>query len=140
MSASLRVRYLEKERILEILKQMLSKESSITYAVKSSRTSLSIYFRLYSKDTQVYVSRRISDHITSRNIQTLLVGPTTKYKHVENFIKGAIKQLGRRRRAVLWKFVKEQVKNGNRGNEEDTDQETRDESTDFDSNDSTAII
>lgn len=109
---SLKVKYLDANTVSDILSKIEKKDSSIAYNCKVSRTSSSIYFRLYSKDTEAFVSRRISDHPSSRDIITLIVGPSTKYKHVENFILKAVKQLGKRRRAILWQNVKkEQIKN-----------------------------
>lgn len=94
-------KYLDSKKIVAILKQMVAKERDITCGVKASKSSLSIYFRLYSRDQ--HVSRRISDHRTASKIKTLIVTPNTKHKHVRAFILCAIQQLKRNRTVAALK-------------------------------------
>ena len=100
-----RTKYLDKKTILSILKEVLDKDSQVTYSVKISKTSLSIYIRLYLKDTNLFISRRISDHKSNSDIKTLLVGPTTKYKHVRNFITSALRRLKHMRVNQLFREI-----------------------------------
>lgn len=103
-----RIRFLSEETILRIIKEELDKESEITYSIKCSKSSLSIYIRLYSKTTKCFVSRRISDHEGKTDIKTLLVGSSTKYKQVQRFIQASIKQLKNIRFKQLLKSIGEQ--------------------------------
>lgn len=122
MSENQKIKYLEPDKVLEVLHKVLENESEIKVAVKSSKSSFSIYFRIY-KGTR-FVSRRISDHSTSKDIKTLLVGPTTKYKHVESFIRGAIKDLKRIYKKSLFRQIEEQMKNGENTNSNSNSNET----------------
>ena len=110
MSENQKIKYLDKEKVLQVLDKVLENEPEIRASIKSSKSSFSIYFRLHLG--KHFISRRISDHSPNNYIKTLIVGPTTKYKHVENFISGAVKDLKKIYRSALLKDLEEQMKNG----------------------------
>ena len=83
---------LDSEIIEKEIKKILQKNSDITYGMKSSNTTLSIYLRLYLGDCKHTL--RISDHLTKKtDVKTLLIQKNTKLKTVINFINSGIKTL-----------------------------------------------